>query len=389
MKRLLKISFDSLVFSLIPIIQWFVLGLFVDSNLINVFSLTYPLQFIYSLLKSAFGISPNIYALKEKNKNAVMSGIVFGIIFTIIIFGLFLINVDNFISFMNMDTTIYHNFCSYSIIQLGLHSIFTILMEKLYYEEKNTAANVHTILYNSLNLVLIIILSLISKNQLFIITETLIGLVTYVLIMFVIHFDKFKLDLSVFKSIKYDLVDFCDSILFFLIFLFGLSNAATFGVKYLAAINFVALITDCQWDSFGSISEAAKIDLARNKFNYKESRKNAYILLLLLLLSTLLMLLIMFRFYDLNIYLVLIYLSVEVINLLIYPIYKLKICYLTLEYSSIKMTFNKFIASGIRVVSSFLPTPFCTVLGQLISAFYQLISTNIIIRKGKSKCLKI
>lgn len=381
MKRLLKISFDSLVFSLIPILQWFVLGLFVDSNLINVFSVTYPLQFIYSLLKSAFGISPNIYALKEKNKNAVMSGIVFGIIFSIIIFGLFLINVDNFINFMNMDNTIYHNFCIYSIIQLCVHSIFALLIEKLYYEGKNTAANIHTILYNSLNLILIIIFSLISKNQLFIITETLIGLITYVLVMFVIHFDRFKLDLSVFKSIKYDLVDFCDSILFFLIFLFGLSNAATFGVKYLAAMNFVALITDCQWDSFESIGEAAKIDLAKNKFDYKESRKNAYILLFLLLSSTMLMFLIMFRFYDLNIYLVLIYLSVEVINFLIFPIYKLKTCYLTLEYSSIKMTFNKFIASGIRVISSFLPTPFCTILGQLISAFYLLISTNIITRK--------
>ena len=176
-------------------------------------------------------------------------------------------------------------------------------------------------------------------------------------------------------------MDFCDSILFFLIFLFGLSNAATFGVNYLAAMNFVALITDCQWDSLESIGEAAKIDLAKNKFDYKKSRKNAYILMLLLLSSTLFMLLIMFRFYDLNIYLVLIYLSVEVINFLIFPIYKLKTCYLTLEYSSIKMTFNKFIASGIRVVSSFLPTPFCTILGQIISAFYLLISTNIIIRK--------
>lgn len=307
MKRLLKISFDSLFFSLIPIIQWFVLGLSIDSNLINVFSLTYPLQFIYCLLKSAFGISPNIYALKENNKNAVMSGIIFGIFFTIIIFGIFLINVDNFINFMNMDTTIYHNFCSYSIIQLGIHSIFVILIEKLYYEEKNTSANVHTILFNLLNLVLIIILSLISKEQLFIITETLIGLITYVLVMFIIYFDKFKLDFSVFKSIKYDLVDFCDSILFFLIFLFGLSNASTFGVKYLNAINFVALITDCQWDSFASISEAAKIDLAKNKFDYKESRKNAYILLLLLFSSTFLMFFMMFKFYDLNINLVFIY----------------------------------------------------------------------------------
>ena len=53
--------------SFVPIITWFLLGITVDKNLINIFTLTYPLQFIYSLLKSAFGISPNIYALKEKN----------------------------------------------------------------------------------------------------------------------------------------------------------------------------------------------------------------------------------------------------------------------------------------------------------------------------------
>ena len=51
MKRLLKISFDSLFFSLMPILQWFLLGLLIDKNLINVFSITYPLQFMYSLIK--------------------------------------------------------------------------------------------------------------------------------------------------------------------------------------------------------------------------------------------------------------------------------------------------------------------------------------------------
>lgn len=64
MKRLLKISFDSLFFSLMPIIQWFLLGLLVDKNLINVFSITYPLQFIYSFIRSIFGVAPNIQVLK-------------------------------------------------------------------------------------------------------------------------------------------------------------------------------------------------------------------------------------------------------------------------------------------------------------------------------------
>ena len=42
--------------------------------------------------------------------------------------------------------------------------------------------------------------------------------------------------------------------LFFLIYLFGLSNALEFGEKYTVALNFVALITDTQWDSFDAIT---------------------------------------------------------------------------------------------------------------------------------------
>ena len=72
--------------------------------------------------------------------------------------------------------------------------------------------------------------------------------------------------------------------LFFIIFLFGLSNALEYGEKYAVALNFVALITDTQWDSFEAISTVAKIDISRRKFNYKEHRKNAYKLLSILLI---------------------------------------------------------------------------------------------------------
>ena len=48
MKRLLRISFNSAVFSFIPILSWFALGLIVDKNLINVFTL--------HILFSSFGL---------------------------------------------------------------------------------------------------------------------------------------------------------------------------------------------------------------------------------------------------------------------------------------------------------------------------------------------
>ena len=60
MKRLLRIAVNSAVFSFIPILSWFCLGLLVDKNLANVFTLTYPLQFIWALLKSIFGTGANI-----------------------------------------------------------------------------------------------------------------------------------------------------------------------------------------------------------------------------------------------------------------------------------------------------------------------------------------
>ena len=65
-------------------------------------------------------------------------------------------------------------------------------------------------------------------------------------------------------------------------------------------------------------------------------------------------------------------------NFSIYPIYKIKTCYLQLEQYALKVTTNKMFAGILRLFISFLKTPFCTGVGQLISSFYQFITVNII-----------
>ena len=94
------------------------LGLLVDKNLVNVFTLTYPLQFIYALLKSIFATGANISKEKDQDENAVLSGMTAGIIVGGIIFGLVAVNVKKYIEFMNMDFSIYKEFTVYSILQL-------------------------------------------------------------------------------------------------------------------------------------------------------------------------------------------------------------------------------------------------------------------------------
>lgn len=377
MKRLLRISFDLSLLSFIPIISWFLLGIIVDNNLINIFTLTYPLQFIYYIIKSIFSTGANISKEKDKNENAVMSGLMLGTIVSIIIFTIILLNVDNYINFMNMDISTYKNFTIYSILQLFICLEFAMMQYKLYYEEKNKLANKHSLVFNLLNFILLIGTSLITKNQVIIIATTLIPLTLYTLYIYIKNSNKFKFNINVLKCIKYDSVELFNNIAFFLIFLFGLSTALEYGEMYATALTFIALITDTQWDTFDAIKEAATIDISKRKFNYIEHRNNAYKLLGILFGTSLMMFALLYGFYNLDFKITMIYFSFEIVNFLIYPIYRIKTCYLQLEYSAFKTTSNKVIASILRMFISLLKTPFCTGIGQVCSSIYQFITVSI------------
>lgn len=65
MKRLLRISLDTLLTSTLPIIMWVLLGIIENKNISNVFTLTYPIQFIITLIISIFGSGANINATKK------------------------------------------------------------------------------------------------------------------------------------------------------------------------------------------------------------------------------------------------------------------------------------------------------------------------------------
>lgn len=382
MKRLLRISFNSAIFSLIPILSWFMLGLLVDKNLVNVFTLTYPLQFIGALLRAIFGTGANISKEKDKNENTVLSGMTLGIIIGFIIFGIFAINVKKYIEFMNMDYEIYKEFALYSIGQLYIQLIFAFVLEKLYFEAKEKMANKYCMQLNLLNFVVLILSALILKSKIQIILVTLLSILIYVAIVTIKQYKKFKFEIHVIKYIKYESVEICNNILFFSIFLFGLSNALEFGEKYILALNFVALITDTQWDSFDAITTVAKIDISQGKFNYKEHRRNAYKLLGILFTTVFIMLVVSFKFYDLDLRITTIYLSFEIINFIIYPIYSIKTCYLQLEQFAIKVTSNKICAGVLRMMMSLLKTPYCTGIGQVTSSLYQFITVNIMFHKN-------
>ena len=383
MKRLLRISFNQAIFSFIPILSWMMLGLILDKNLANVFTLTYPLQFIWQIFRSVFGTGANISKEKDKKENAVLSAMTLGIIIGFGVFGFIVINIKNYIEFMNMDYNIYKEFAVYSVIQLYIQLIFSFVMEKLYFEGKEKVANKYMLILNLLNFSMLIATSVFIKNKIVIVITTLITIFIYTLFITIKQYRKFKFEVHLLQYIKYESVSISRDIFFFLTYLFGFSNALEFGEEYTTALNFAALVTDTQWDSLGAVDTVAKIDISKGKFNYKEHKRNAYKLLGILLFTTFVMLAFSYRYYELNITITLIYLSVEIINFLLEPLYEIKICYLQLvDKFETKVTSNKIVASGIRVITSFLKTPFCTAIGQTLSMIEQFIVVNIMFYKN-------
>ncbi len=378
MKRLLRVSLDIFVTSVVPIAQCFLIGMLLDSNLINIFTLTYPLQFVVVLLKSMFGTGANILACKENNKNAIDCGILLGVVVGAAIFGTIVYHIEDYIQFMNMDIATYRIFGVYSVIQIYLQFVLQLVLTKLYYKEENKKANAISLKFNGLNFMCIIGLAILTKSQMATVTFSLIILFIYVALLLMVSIDKFEFEFHLLKSIKYDSVDFFHGVTMTLIYLVGFKNVFSFGENYVLAMTFATLVTDMQWDIMRAIVTIAKVDISKKNFDYKKHMKNAYRLDAIVISSIFIMAMVLYGNYQPDLKLSTIFIGAEVLMILFYPIYITRTCYLQLEYSATKTTLNKEIANVIRMLlSATLVTPYCTVIGQLTSMMYQLIYTKI------------
>ena len=373
MKRLFRVSIDIFSSSIMPILSFILLSLIFDNRLINLFSLTYPLQCIEGIIISIFGVGANICKYKENKTSMDDNGIFYGTIITIIITLLFIFFRNEYIAFMNLNCYIYNVFYIYSILQIFLRTILELVLNKLYYTEQNKKANKITLVFNISYIVLTFILAVISKNEL--ITMSFTSLTK--------NISKIDFKFNIIKCLKYDSVSFISNVFYFIIYFFGFSNAFVYGEEYVLAISFVSIVTDMQWDIDGSVKTVAKIDIAKNNFNYNYHLKNAYILTFFLILSVIFMSVLLYPIYNPNINIILIFLSLHILDFLITPLNSIKLCILQLEYSKIKTNINNFISYLMRTIISNLPTPFAVIIGQIASTSYDFVFTQFMYFKYK------
>ena len=387
LKRLLQISLDTLLISILPIIMWIILGFTITKEISNVFSLTYPLQFFYMIFVSIFAIGPNINAKKTNNQSIVYSNMIFGISIVGLLTLLLTINTDTYIKIMNMDINTYHTFCMYSIIWLYLSFAMQIIMQKLYYDNKNNESNKINLIFNLTNFILIIFLTSIFSDFIGIIVTLIIDFVI-VFIIFIKYYKKTKFCLEIKENIKYTSFNILKNLGMFLIYGIGFGNSFSYGEKYATAINFESLTTDAQWDMLYSVDTASKIDLAENKFNYKESLKNAYKLLSILIFTILIMNLTLYWYFKPNLIILSIILIIQLIDMLLDPLKTLRLSYIQINDNNKKHNIFYLISRLIRLLCSFIPSAFCTYIGQMISAVYLYVYSLIACKNVKLFKLK-
>ena len=381
MKQLFQIGLDLALASLNPIISWFMLSLILDSRLINVFSITYPLQFVWLMLRDIFGVGANLVSIKVRNSKIVDAGIFTGLIFSGIIFGLVALNIDKFIIFMNADPSIYRDFCLYIALQLWIQLVFCIILDKLYYQDKNKIANKYSLTFNLLNFIVFIGTSFLTKNSKIIISATLLTIFAFTLFVFIREVRRVSFRFNILRSIKINSMDFGENLILFFVYLFGIGKAFSFGEEYALAITFVTLITDIQWDVATAIQTKTKIDIAKKRMNFPKSYKNSYVLIFVLILSSIIAFVSMKNFYDLNLGISITFVIIEYLAFLLYPQYRLKLDFIQLKFSAKIATFIKSSAMAFRLllVIVFSPiTPFALSIAQVLAQLYQVIFVNLV-----------
>ena len=381
MKQLIRISFDTLVNSVFFILFCIVLTVLVDDNILSIFTLTYPIQLLPSILKTVFATGPNILKEKHGRDDDVFSALTVGIIITVLIFFILLLNIDNYINFMNGNYIDKKELVTFFIIEIFFQTILGYILTIFYYKSDNELANKVSLSFNLINLIVIILAALIFDNNILIILTTTILMSVYLIILLFKVYKKFIFKFNILEWIKYDLVSLVDDSLLLVGYLFSLSSAMIYGEQYSAALAFSSLITDIQWDISYSISTVAKINISKKKFNYKEHLKNSYKLIAILILSIFVMFIIAYPIYKPDLLITFSYLIFHIIDFIIYPVYRTKTCYLQLEYSIIKTNIKNLINKVIRVLLSLLVTPYATVIAQLCSSLYQYFSMNILFLK--------
>lgn len=299
MKRLLKIGLTDSICSLMPILMWYLLGIFYDERYSNMFTLTYAFQFIYNFLCSSFVSGSLKYEKKYKieDHNSTYSGIISGLgVFLVIVSCVVLFN-KNILSYYNLDYDTYRLIYIFGILNLVFDFLINSLKTLLQYDEEDKFAFNVSLIYYCSKVLYVILLRLVFKDiTSFMICHLVLLCITVLFLYYkysrsIFHF---KFNLKLVESLKYSLISIPQNVGMLVIYGLGISRVTCDSAIYLASYNAVAMSTDVQWDIlYSAIDTNASIEVCNDNFDKKKKKLlfNSCLYSIFLMLTSIVMIL--------------------------------------------------------------------------------------------------
>ena len=293
--RLLKIDITTFLTSLSPILSLYILGGFIDKEIIGVFGFTYAFQFLWSMFSRGFNHPIFLYAFKDvkndKNKtmSIVFSGCSVFLLLEVIAYLLFILYAKQYLILLKVPNElidICYIYTIYAIAAIGLQVIDFMVFSFYEYtgrlEQNNKlgflyalirvgGALLYVFLNKSMTLnfplqLCILILPLVSF------TLTILLKVLYELKQYQIHFIWEFL-----KAFKYGIRDILKGILNSIGNFIGTKNINLAGTATTTSNSngstafqyaFITTVTDVQWDCACEESALVSLDIASEPIKY-------------------------------------------------------------------------------------------------------------------------
>lgn len=395
LKKLFSVGFMKFFSSFIPILTWMLIGVILDNpNVTNVFTITYPAQFIYIILINIF-VYGNLVKNKKENQedlNEFSCGVIIGFLVYLIIHIVCILNVDTLLRFMNVEVEVYKSFTIYALTYLLFNFLLYSYIYLCYYQNKDREAFLINIIYEIIRISSILIPCLIFKDKTIAILISISCLAIYMVILTCRYLKIKKFSFHIFKGIKFTAASIVNDGIMLLIYFVGFSRVFAYDVNYANAINLMNLTTDTQWDiEADALSVVYDISAANGSY-HKDRRKikmAASIFSIVVISSSILMALCLYQYYGIKLQYFLWPFAMELCCMFAYTHYKMKLSYINIQSPGKRNVLNMLIQKCLRyVVSISVIHPYALTIALAVGTLYHLVSWSLIYKSVLKKELR-
>lgn len=375
--------------SLVPILFWILVGFVVDKDLHTVFSLTYPLQFVYLLLMdlvvySGFTFCKNDKARESEDYMLSLTVIVF--LINIVIWSVIWVLFRRYCMLMHFEDIKY--------VEWGYIQIFGIFSAgfsgtfRLYYLFNKEDKEANKCMFLGVCLPFVVsFLFCFTKRYIIVLSVNIIVSSLSVLYYSIKVFHRFKFKFDI-MCLRYGIPDIVDNIGMLIFFAFGIEAIGGDSFTLMVAYNLDTMLSDWLWDmKILAIEPVIRSEICSEDFDYGVCIKQYRVTYLLLGSLYLIIILVAPFLFDVDRKLFYLVSGITLIYMFFYSFYKVEESLLLINNKEVQYAILNGVEYIFRIIVAVLNFVWLFIGAGLIMNIMSKIYTVIAWRKNKGDIL--